>query len=69
MPEEGEQPRIRSYRWPWWLAGFVLLGMVLMYVWMLGAVAEVKRIREATDKMKAQQGNNATASGNATGKQ
>lgn len=43
--------------------------MALMYVWMLGAVAEVKRIREATDKMKAQQGNNATASGNATGKQ
>jgi hypothetical protein len=38
----------RHYRWPWFLIAGVILGVLLMILWMLGAVRKVKRIREST---------------------
>ena len=52
MTDDVKKERVPIYHWPWWLAGFLLLGLILTIFWMRGAVAEVERIREATDEMK-----------------
>ena len=52
MTDDGNKEHAPIYQWPWWLAGFLLLGLILTIFWMRGAVAEVERIRKATDEMK-----------------
>src|SRR2546426_10715854 len=49
MPKhEPESPVARQYRWPWFVLAAVLLGIVLMVLWVLGAVRRVKQIKEST---------------------
>ena len=42
---ESPEPSPR-YRWPWFAAGFVVLGIVLAVVWMSFAVKKVERERD-----------------------
>ncbi len=44
MIEPNEKPR--RYRWPWVVAAFVLVGIVLAVVWVSFAVKKVERERD-----------------------
>src|SRR6266850_2805385 len=39
--------KVRRYRWPWFLLVAVILGIVLTIVWVLGAIRNVRRIRDS----------------------
>src|SRR5258705_5180171 len=43
-PEPEPKPR---YRWPWFLLAAVVVGIVLTILWVLGAIRNVRRIRES----------------------
>ena len=36
----------RKYRWPWYLLGFVIAGIVLSVLWMSWEIRRTQRIRE-----------------------
>jgi len=48
LPDEqsktGSKPR---YRWPWFVAAAVLLGILLSVLWMAGEIQRARRIRDA----------------------
>ncbi|HEX9047326.1 MAG TPA: hypothetical protein VF988_09895 [Verrucomicrobiae bacterium] len=51
MDESNKTPR--RYRWPWFAAAAVLLGIVLAVVWMLFAVKKVERERDLNSPLPA----------------
>src|SRR5947207_11886860 len=48
MPDEPPRAHARQYRWPWLVLAALLLAILLMVLWMIGAVNKVKQIKEST---------------------
>ncbi|HVV00236.1 MAG TPA: hypothetical protein VHH88_02670 [Verrucomicrobiae bacterium] len=53
QPEPQSKPPVR-YKWPWFLAAFVLLGILLAILWMSFAVERVRIIRNANEPAQGQ---------------
>src|SRR6185369_13234513 len=49
-PEHAQAPSQRRYRWPWLILAALILGIVLMVLWVLGAVRRVQQIKQSTEQ-------------------
>jgi len=53
MADERPRANARQYRWPWLVLAALLLAILLMVLWMIGAVNKVKQIKESTGQTAA----------------
>ena len=49
MSEQNEIPPKKSYKWPWFVLVFVVLGILLAILWMSVAVHREKQERDFND--------------------